>query len=502
MKLRLRSLVSKETLKLEVPNACTIRELKETLSFRISNGGSSSSMPPGQLFLTLNLKDELSGSSLQSVGVTSGDLIFYSLNPNPDESSSQAANLYNQIDDIEKSGAENVPSVESKNMADDRSPELKSGDPMIEELADSPQAVVKETLKLSTSRKRPNEPEGHEISCGEVEDMAVDDDVSDDAYLRSLPVPSFLKNVFENEIGSSSSSGNGSDNMLLKVAVHAVLLESGFVAYDPVSCTKRDGFRLPDKFPLSPLHYTIPEVLSSRSVQTVAVKFQNLGKFVNVNGSLTNKFIYHVCLDVSRFAPAFNLVWKNGNTDSPVDSMLKNPESDVFEFWKHVKDGIALPLLIDLCESVGIAPPSSLMLLPTYLKLKILELLPGTDIAKIACSCSEMCFISSNNDVWRQKYKEEFGYAETMDTECSWKLKFSWAWSAWKKRKTETESFCRTRLYGFRTPHYPFRDPALFGVPRIIGGDYDLHPGLVPNPFGRRHPRPMYPNFNFGGFNV
>ncbi|KAI7992009.1 F-box protein SKIP22 [Camellia lanceoleosa] len=83
MKLRLRSSETKETLKIEVPTPCSIQHLKEVVAQRLP---SSSSSATASVHLSLNRKDELLGSSpqdsLQALGITAGDLIFFTLDPN------------------------------------------------------------------------------------------------------------------------------------------------------------------------------------------------------------------------------------------------------------------------------------------------------------------------------------------------------------------------------------------------------------------------------------
>ncbi|KAL9321793.1 hypothetical protein ACSQ67_009846 [Phaseolus vulgaris] len=82
---------------------------------------------------------------------------------------------------------------------------------------------------------------------------------------------------------------------------------------------------------------------------------------------------------------------------------------EVFEMLKMVKDRVALPLLIDLCEKVGLDIPPCLMKLPTELKELILESVAGVDLARVACTCSELRFLCSENELWKKKYLEEFG---------------------------------------------------------------------------------------------
>ncbi|KAI3972791.1 hypothetical protein MKX01_019449 [Papaver californicum] len=79
-----------------------------------------------------------------------------------------------------------------------------------------------------------------------------------------------------------------------------------------------------------------------------------------------------------------------------------------------VRDEIALPLLSDLCDKTVLAysPCFTFSLLPGDLKLKILQLLPGINVARIGCVSSELRYLCSNNDLWKQKIGEEFTESE------------------------------------------------------------------------------------------
>ncbi|KAK1275233.1 putative F-box protein [Acorus gramineus] len=70
---------SKETVKIEAPPSSTVDDLKTLIAQELSPPP-----PPSSLRLSLNRKDEIGSSpdeSLSSVGLTSGDLVFYSVNP-------------------------------------------------------------------------------------------------------------------------------------------------------------------------------------------------------------------------------------------------------------------------------------------------------------------------------------------------------------------------------------------------------------------------------------
>ncbi|GFS42888.1 DHHC-type zinc finger family protein [Actinidia rufa] len=283
MKLRLRSLETKETLKIEVPTQCSLQHLKEAVSLRVSSSSSSSS--PVSVHLSLNRKDGLVGSS-------------------PHES-------------------------------------------------------------------------------------------------RLSPIS---RKVFKKEVGE----GGSGDHKLLVIAVHAVLLESGFVAFDSITKMKVERFYLPDEWPRSEfsvsLWYTLHEIinqgLSEDGVETVFLKFRSLGKYVNVNGFLT----------------------RNGSR------------------------------------------------------------------------------LSSNGDLWKQKFVEQFGNADGSAGGSHWKEKFAKSWETRKRMKTAASVRLSPLMVGPQifAPRI-IRDPNPLREPRIIGGDYDLGPAFLLGRSVQASPRRnVIPHCNLG----
>ena len=129
------------------------------------------------------------------------------------------------------------------------------------------------------------------------------------------------------------------------------------------------------------------------------------------HGSLDSKARSGETLETQELT-SVDFVWADGKNDGMNEndrSSMLYLENENFELWKIVKDGLVLPLLIDICKKVGLFLPPCLMRLPTELKLKILESLAAIDIAKMESVSSEMQCLSSNNDPWQQKFVEEFG---------------------------------------------------------------------------------------------
>ncbi|XP_057495920.1 F-box protein SKIP22-like [Actinidia eriantha] len=541
MKLKLRSLETKETTKIEVPTPCSLQHLKEVISQRVSSSS------PDSVHLSLNRKDELLGSSphdsLQSLGIISGDLIFFTFNPNAfivssenlivksggnshDPKSIHAQN-YRETLTLEPNSEKehtlnrnlvlntqkeetlivqsNRNSEEPKTMGTRMSREtltLESNSQKEKALDQtfiwSTQKGKKPDFEFNTGNKKTREFESSkgeneplEVQTTGTENVDVDDDGSTVEAAKSFSVPCFLRKVFKKEVGE------GGDHKLLVIAVHAVLLESGFVALDSVTKMKVEGFYLLDEWPTSEfsvsLWYTLPEIInqgvSEDGIETVFLKFRSLGKYVNVNGSLARNGsgVHRVCLDEDRLSFFLNIMW--ANCDSTKEKNGKgsfshlHPEREVFEFWRTIKDSLALPLLIDLCEKAGLPSPPCFMRLPIDLKLKILECLPGVDVAKVGCVCSELRYLSSNDDLWKRKFVEQFGNVEGSTGGSHSKEKFAKSWETRKRRKTAA-SVRLARLMGGPHIFAPriIRDPDPLREPRIIGGDYDLGPAF---PLGR-----------------
>ncbi|KAJ0639554.1 putative F-box domain-containing protein [Helianthus annuus] len=506
MKLRLRSVETKETLKIETPNPCGLQQLRELVSQKLPSTSTST------IHFSLNRKDQLTTESpqesIQSIGITSGDLIYFTTNPNGFSRQTQNPQTVipassKQDETLNTVASEKVDSGNNSNAEEIAPVSRQSQNPQTVIPASSKQD---ETLNTVASEKVDS---GDNSNAEEIaEYMEIEDGESSaiNEVGKSFSVPGFLRKVFTEELRDS----DGLNRKLLRVAVHAVLLESGFVEIDPASNMLKDGnnFGVKDNWYLASVHYTLPEIIvPGGNVETVKIKFQNLGKYCKVYGSLVNGTMVHsVLVDEDKLVPFLNVVW--ANCGAVVATMAENneianvePEKQVFEFWRKIKDGISLPLLIDLCEKAGLQAPPCFMQLPTELKLKILESLSGVEIAKVSCVCSELRYLASSDDLWKQKYIERFGNVAGLNSGTGFKTRFANSWEANKRRKIAGRS--AASIMGRR--RNPFA-PSGMGFPRIIGGDYDLFPnlgprGLVGLPQGRGpRLRNVIPDCNLGGF--
>lgn len=474
------------------------------------------------LRLSLNSRDELHASSpddsLASLGITSGDLIFYTLDPTSqtlasDSLSHPSLQSPNQI----------VPqSSNSPNSGTLIIEGASTGDSMAEEPTSrvlNSQTLIDQGTSISEEQRFVDM--NSETLIGEgsssmdgVESMEVDDE-STGVVRKKYSVPFFLRRVLREELAEDRSN-----HKLLVIALHAVLLESRFVRFDSLLGAQTDRFHLPNEWPavaytLS-LAYTLPEILQNRDnggggIEAVVLKFQTLGHFVNVYGSLAGgggSGPYRVSLDVQRFAPMLDFVWGSRNVS---DSEVFVPEIEIFEFWRIVKDGIAYPLLIDLCAKAGLAEPPSLMCLPSDLKMNILERLLGVDIARVGCACKELQNLTNNDELWKHKFLEEFGSGAGGIG--NWKFRFAGKWEAREQQKKALvmwREHTRPRhMIPMRRDPIPFApgfpgiagDPPGFGIPDPFGRSQLPYPlGGQPVIFrhGRRRPN-FSPNCNLGG---
>jgi F-box protein 7 len=470
MKLRIRSLESKQTLKIEISASSTLQQFKQTLSQSISSSSS--------IHLSLNRKDELHASSpeasLQSLGITSGDLIFFTLKPTGFCSSSEIlAPNSDSLQQPPQTLAPNFPNLENPSEIPRESQTLEEissnqgtpgGDLSVQgpDISDSDMSDSESIQEQDDGSGVLNSENEGTLEFSGAETMGVDD--GSVSMVKKFSERCFLRRVLSKELGDYADYGG--DHRLLVIAVHAVFLESGFVGFDSISGMRVDRFHLADEWPSHSftisLWYTLPELLgngycnSGNVVESVVLKFNSLGHLVTIYGSLAKggPGVYRACLNENRFVPAISLAYSDS-----VDSINEEngyPESEIFEFWKMVKDGLVLPLLIDLCEKTNLHPPPCFIRLPADLKLKILESLHGVDLARMGCVCSELQYLSSSNELWKRKFDEEFERESVAQGLDQWKGRFASLWEEKKKRKRDVKR-CKRFLQGnFLIQENPF----------------------------------------------
>ncbi|XP_051146657.1 F-box protein SKIP22-like [Andrographis paniculata] len=447
MKLRFRSIQSNQTFKIEVPNSCTLPHLKQILS-QISD-----SPPLASIRLSLNRKDELRSDgeeSLQSLGITSGDLIFFSIEQHAVEISSPSQNTLPQRGE---------------------SSALESQNSLPNPCSNSPNALPGARILDSVMNTL-----GNDARMEEVERQG--NGINPNSYPNSShaaenahSVPDYLRKFFTEELGDCET-----DRKLLAMAIHAVMLDSGFVCFDrnsnkPITTRQLHNSWSSNLLGTS-LHYTLPVILNSQSsshgFKTSILKFQSLGKkFTTLYGTIgTNSESTHrVHFNEDRLIPSLNALWANCGEPEVI--------KEVLSFWRSMKDNLALPLLIDLCTDAGLQLPPCFTQLGADLKLKILESLQGSDIARVCCVCSELQQLGSNDDLWKLKLSEEFG-VRTKEPYSTWKEAF--ATTMRNRQNVAPSPFWRSMVAYYPRVMRMQQNPFMVQrVPRMISADeYEL----------------------------
>ena len=81
--------------------------------------------------------------------------------------------------------------------------------------------------------------------------------------------------------------------------------------------------------------------------------------------------------------------------------------------WHAAKDRLATPLRRDACEFAGLPPPPALLSLPEELKaLAFAVRLDARDLCAVASTCRELRSAADSNDAWRPAFERAFGAEE------------------------------------------------------------------------------------------
>ncbi|CAL9107395.1 unnamed protein product [Musa textilis] len=475
MRLRIRSVASKETLRIQAPDPSSLHDLK-TLIARALSSSSSISIPPGSIRLSLNRKDELLPSSphdsLHALGLTAGDLIFFSIVPDSQTLAPSPSSAPAPEETVESSNLAPVPPPETPSAVDDtpfglRAQTLNSSSSSV---AASVEIAESSNLALVSTQNNPSAI-ASDLASPQAEVVQQDImalDAEPVVVGKSLAVPCFLKRVIEAEKGEA-------EGLLgrLVITFHAAFLEFGFVVSGGGGGSgSRFPRGCPSKAATFSVQYTLPELVGAvdrRDVKVAILRFSMMGNYATVYGFLNgdHQDVYRVCIDLSKLAPLLSL---------SMDSLSKQEEKEVFGLWKVVKDGLTLPLLIDICQKNGLPSPTCFMRLPTDLKIKILEFVSGIDMSKIGCTCSELRYLSSNDDLWKLRFLEEFGSVnERVLVGRCWKDKYV----NYRVRMKEAEKITE-RANRFLRPSLILRRFNPAGTLRlpVLGGDYDRFPAI------------------------
>ncbi|XP_066397124.1 F-box protein SKIP22-like [Miscanthus floridulus] len=468
MKLRLRSMEARggaaavETHRVDLPPTATLADVKTLLASKLS---AAQPVPAESVRLSLNRSEELvspdPAATLPSLGLASGDLVFFTLSPltalappaqallrNPSPGSGTAASVAEAVD----------PGKGSKQSGTGGS-----------SLSSQVQAMV----------VNPSFPVAYDPP----------DVVMEEAFDATKGWSSFVLRDLKREMNNVGSA-EGTASGRLVAALHAALLDVGFLTATQMG----SHLSLPQGWPsgaLKPLtiKYTIPELSAMLPVteegKVVVLNYSLMANFVMVywyvHGAQSE--VCRLCLELPGLEPLLYL-------DS--DQLSGVHEKGVHDLWRVLKDEICLPLMISLCQLNGLRLPPCLMALPSDLKTKVLEFLPGVDLAKVECTCKEMRNLASDDSIWKKFVSkfEHYGQGSRGVSKTA-KAIFGEVWQANKRRqKRPNPTFWN---YGWGNSPYsrPLRLP-------LIGGDSDRlpfigNPGSVGRHFGNQR-RNISPN--------
>lgn len=523
------------TVRLQVPLLCSLQGFKDVLAPLIS-------LPPLSFSLSLNKKDAIHGPGsalLSSFGVTSGDLLFYLVEtgsgnlPLPTTTASQQSALVGGAPITRREVSSSVGASVYGSTAIDVSSNLPVSSRRAVDNSDLRDLCASAAARRATSFQSMRHPveqtgDGLESSSSEPPCESIFSpspiDIADDFQSsvgheiveamaagkgfdsfvgRRLPIPDLLQRVLYAERGKVRQACS-----YLILAVHAVMLETGFVRVEP-GLAAAEGHELPPGWSsagLVNLVYSLPDLLTSRDSESgriqgeeALLRCQVVGNAVVVYGAVTGGTVHRLSLSVKKFMLEDAVLRTasdeaNRQKDLGVEDMNQditersrsvvadfndNPMAlgfgnenhvfrDIFELWKDVKDSLSLPLLTVICEKAGLPPPPSLLRLPTELKIKVLDSLPAVALASLACVSSELRFLAASEDLWKQQYRQEFGAGgDRAPGGRGWKNAFVRDWENRRRReedRREAERYFRNDMFPPGTPWRASAYPPHFGV--------------------------------------
>ncbi|CAD6202756.1 unnamed protein product [Miscanthus lutarioriparius] len=449
-----------ETHRVDLPPTAMLSDVKTLLASKLS---AAQPVPAESVRLSLNRSEELvspdPAAKLPSLGLASGDLVFFTLSP--------------------------LTALAPPAQALLRNPSPGSGTA----------ASVAEAVDPGKGSKQPGT--GGSSSSSQVQAMVVNpsfpvaydppDVVMEAAFEATKGWSSFVLRDLKREMNNVGSA-EGTASGRLVAALHAALLDVGFLTATQMG----SHLSLPQGWPsgaLKPLtiKYTIPELSAMLSVteegKVVVLNYSLMGNFVMVYGYVhgAQSEVCRLCLELPGLEPLLYL---------DIDQLSGVHEKGVHDLWRVLKDEICLPLMISLCQLNGLRLPPCLMALPSDLKTKVLEFLPGVDLAKVECTCKEMRNLASDDSIWKKfvpKFEHYYGEGSSKTA----KAIFGEVWQASKRRQKRRNP----TFWNYGWGNSPYRRP--LRLP-LIGGDSDRLPfignlGPVGRHFGNQR-RNISPN--------
>jgi F-box protein 7 len=259
--------------------------------------------------------------------------------------------------------------------------------------------------------------------------MASDLDVAMAEVVDAKSSSSFVIGAHKREMEAENAwSAEGTVIHRLVVALQAALIDVGFLAANP------SGSRLEllkawasGASATLTVKYTLPELISmlpeAEEGRIVVLNYSLMSNFVTIYGSVpgAQSELRRLCLGLPKLAP---LLYLGSNAVGAVE------EKEILELWRVLKDELCLPLMISLCQLNRLSLPLCLMALPGDMKAKILESVPGVDLAKVECTCKELKDLAADQNLWERKFELELNTLGEGFRWCeNWKKRFGEAWT-------------------------------------------------------------------------
>jgi F-box protein 7 len=449
MKLRIRSIATKETISITITDTSSLRDLKTLIATSLANASTNPNpIAPDSIHLSLNRTDELLATNasdpLSSLGLTSGDLLFFSFSPFP-------KTLINSNPPLAPNSVPPVSSSGTKSSSDN---------PIVKSSSDNP---IGNPNKGTTVKPSPIN-----LSVGPMEV-----DAAPAVLKASDNTLGFLVKLMETDTGEDA--GILGQVVLL---THAAILDMGFTLINGSGPNLPQGWA--SQAPSLCLNYTISDFgdqVQAINEKVGVLKFSVLGNLVTIYGYVSGvkPDFYRFCFDLAKFALLFS---------SNLNSLSKTEQDQLMEVFHGVKDSISLPLMMDLCLKNGLPLPPCFMVLSVDMKSKILDLLPGVDAVRMGSTCKEMWNLSLDENMWRQKMEREFS-SSLNDIQVlragSWREKYKRAYIS----KQNALRFQSRQSYRYQSGSAVRRRP--FDQHFFVGGDADRFPALGPG-FGGSGP--------------
>lgn len=472
MKLRLRHYQGGPTQRLEVENDCPLRSFREAVASLTGQNVDS-------VRISLNKVDELDGPGnllISSLGLCGGDLLYLldPRRPNLVQASSSSEPARSAVGRVSAP----VPNVSRRLEAASATAFEEAGTRMerngvgkVDEAQERRERCAAAAAKRvagpapDTPAVQHAKPVSVTAPVVNPTSMEIDNAAPGGTAGSSPSVNNEPRNASNappllHEVVSTSASAVHSGHDLLILALHAVMLETGFSLVPSGAsleqCWQRAGGR-------TILRYTLAN-RDTNPTLTATLRCQQLGGNLLVYGSCDGEggaTVYRLTLALSAQLRPFPTAGERSATQ--LLALFRNAR----QLFVEAKDALSVPLLSLLCQRAGVAPPASLNLLPLDAKNNILAKLSAHDLAAVAVTCSELREAASGDEFWRALFQREFPGERPTVGPGKWKMEFRRAWVDRKVQRERREDYERQLRVGRREWRgFRYQPPGMVGESR------------------------------------